>query len=129
MLNYIPATALLSKVVPAGMESSCFAFLAGINNFASMISELSGGLIFEAAGIKTTSSLASEGRCNFDALWWLIILCHVSLPIVIGVPAAWLIPNVLQTESLTTEPAPPPPPLLLQETMSTNLVSDTDSDI
>jgi hypothetical protein len=124
MLNYIPAAALLSKVVPPGMESSCFAFLAGINNFASMISELSGGLIFEAAGIKTTSSLASEGGCNFDALWWLIILCHVSLPIAIGVPAAWLIPNVLQTESLQaadTDNA-------TAERMVTNLVSDTDEE-
>jgi hypothetical protein len=105
------------------MESSCFAFLAGINNFASMISELSGGLIFEAAGIKTTLSPAS-GACNFDALWWLIILCHVSLPIAIGVPAAWLIPNVLQTESLQaadTDNA-------TAERMVTNLVSDTDDD-
>lgn len=125
MLSYIPAAALLSKVVPAGMESSCFAFLAGINNFASMISELSGGLIFEAAGIRTTLGTANGGKCNFDALWWLIILCHVSMPIVIGVPAAWLIPNVLQTESLTpqeenTDNA--------TARMATNLVSDTDEE-
>jgi hypothetical protein len=87
--------ALLSKVVPRGFESSCFAFLAGISNYASMISELSGGLIFEAAGIRTLSP-----TCNFDNLWWLILLCHASLPIVIGLPAALLIPNVLQTEEL-----------------------------
>ena len=106
MLNYIPATALLSKVVPPGMESSCFAFLAGINNFAAMISELSGGLIFEAAGVRTvvaggnSTHASSGGGCDFSALWWLIVLCHVSMPIAIGVPAAWLIPNVLQTEEL-----------------------------
>lgn len=95
MLNYMPAIALLSKIVPRGFESSCFAFLAGISNYASMISELSGGLIFEAAGIRTLSP-----ACNFDNLWWLILLCHASLPIVIGLPAALLIPNVLQTEEL-----------------------------
>ncbi|MBX9636947.1 MAG: folate/biopterin family MFS transporter [Nitrosomonas sp.] len=96
MLNYIPAITLLSKVVPDGMESSCFAFLAGIGNFASMISELSGGLIFEAAGIRTISN----PKCNFDNLWWLILICHASLPILIGLPASFLIPNVLQTEEL-----------------------------
>jgi len=76
------------------MESSCFAYLAGLANFASMISELSGGLIFEAAGVVTV------GKCNFDSLWWLILVCHVGLPIVGGVGASWLIPNKLQTEEL-----------------------------
>ena len=98
MLNYIPAMALLSKVVPKGMESSCFAFLAGTSNFASMISELSGGLVFEAAGIKTLVP------CNFENLWWLILVCHVGLPILGGIPAAWLIPNVKQTEELSSTP-------------------------
>ena len=95
MLNYIPMMALLSKVVPEGMESSCFAYLAGLSNFASMISELSGGLIFEAAGVVTV------GKCNFDSLWWLILICHVGMPIVGGVVASLLIPNKLQTEELT----------------------------
>lgn len=94
MLNYIPMMVLLSKVVPEGMESSCFAYLAGLSNFASMISELSGGLIFEAAGVMTV------GKCNFDNLWWLILICHVGLPIVGGVGASVLIPNTLQTEEL-----------------------------
>ena len=94
MLNYIPATTLLSKVVPPGMESSAFAFMAGIFNFSNMISELSGALIFDAAGVKTTLP------CNFDSLWWLILICHVIAPIAVGVPAAWMIPNVFQTEEL-----------------------------
>lgn len=97
MLNYIPATALLSKAVPVGMESSAFAFQAGISNFASMISELSGAMIFDAAGIKTTVP------CEFDNLWWLIIVCHVALPIVGGVAACFLIPNVKQNADLTDE--------------------------
>ncbi len=97
MLNYIPITVLLSKAVPHGMESSAFAFLAGTSNFASMISELSGAIIFDLAGIQTTVP------CNFSSLWWLILLCHVSLPIVGGVGASFLIPNVFQTASLMQE--------------------------
>jgi hypothetical protein len=99
MLNYIPATALLSKAVPVGMESSAFAFLAGITNYAYMISELNGALIFDLSGVRTSVP------CNFDALWWLVIVCHVGLPIVGGVSAAWLfIPNIYQNEKLP-EPA------------------------
>jgi hypothetical protein len=97
MLNYIPVTILLSKAVPVGMESSAFAFLAGVSNFAAMTSELTGALVFDVAGIKTTSP------CNFDALWWLILLCHVSLPIAGGVGASFLVPNKYQTESLLEE--------------------------
>ncbi len=97
MLAYIPATTLLSKVVPKGMESSAFAFLAGINNFSYMISEISGALIFDAAGVKTTAP------CDFSSLWWLIIICHVTLPLIGGVGASFLIPNVYQTESLLDE--------------------------
>lgn len=97
MLNYIPVTILLSKAVPHGSEASCYAFLAGVNNFAAMTSELSGALIFDVAGVKTTLP------CNFQALWWLILLCHVSLPIVGGVGASFLVPNKYQTESLMEE--------------------------
>jgi hypothetical protein len=94
-LNNAPARTLLSKVVPKGLESSCYAFQAGIGNFAMMISEMSGALIFEAAGIRTGSS-----DCNFSALWWLVLVCHVSLPILGGVPASWLVPNIYPHEKI-----------------------------
>lgn len=93
-LNYIPTNTLLMSVMPEGMESSCYAFLAGISNFSSMVSELSGAIIFEAAGVKTTVP------CDFSALPWLILLCHVALPTVVGIGSAFLIPNVKQTEKL-----------------------------
>ena len=96
-LNNMPARTLLSKVVPHGLESSCYAFQAGIGNFAMMISEMSGALIFEAAGVRTYP----PSQCNFAPLWWLILVCHVSLPIVGGVLAAYfLIPNILPSEKL-----------------------------
>jgi hypothetical protein len=95
MLNYIPDSTLLSKAVPLGMEGSAYAFMAGLSNYASMISRLSGALIFELAGVQTSVP------CNFDALWWLVLVCHVAAPGVVGLAAAWaLIPNVGQKEKL-----------------------------
>lgn len=95
MLNYIADSALLSKAVPPGMEGSAYAFMAGLSNYAGMISELSGALIFEAAGVRTNVP------CDFGALWWLVLLCHVGLPAAGGIPAAWaFIPNVGQREEL-----------------------------
>lgn len=94
MLDYIPDSALLSKVVPLGMEGSAYAFMAGLSNFAAMISELSGALIFDMAGVRTVAP------CDFGPLWWLVLLCHVALP-ALALPVAWfLIPNVGQREEL-----------------------------
>jgi MFS family permease len=93
-LNDIPTSTLLSKVAPKGLESSSFSFLAGIANFAYMISEMSGALIYEAAGVKTTVP------CNFSSLWWVVLLCHFGLRLFGGVPASWLIPNKRQNEAL-----------------------------
>lgn len=38
--------------------------------------------------------------CNFDDLPNIIIIFKVLLPMIIGIPATFLIPNVLQTEPL-----------------------------
>lgn len=93
MLNWIPANALISIFVEDGMEASCFAFLAGISNFAKMVTKLNGSIIFTLAGIETKGG----GACNFDSLWWLVLVCHIFAPIVIGIPAAFLIPDIEQT--------------------------------
>jgi len=98
MLYWIPSSAILSKVVPEGMEGSSYAFLAGLSNFSGMFSELTGALIYSAAGVKTT--ITPAGGCDFEPMWWLVIVFHVFLPIVVGVPAALLIPNCEQTEDL-----------------------------
>jgi hypothetical protein len=93
-LNYIPISILVASVLPEGMESSCYAFLAGISNFSSMVSELSGAIIFEAAGVKTVVP------CDFSTLPWLILVCHVGLPIIAGVGCAFFIPDAKQTDEL-----------------------------
>jgi hypothetical protein len=94
-LNYIPVTTLLSKVCIPGLESSIYALLAGLSNFCGGISELSGAFIYTWAGVNTAT-------CDFTALGWLILGCHVLSPMIIGTAASILIPNVGQDESLIT---------------------------
>jgi hypothetical protein len=47
------------------------------------------------SGIKTIGE-----ECNFDALPFLTIVTKIIIPVVIGIPAMFLIPNKLQTECL-----------------------------
>jgi len=96
-LNYIPAMALLSRVCISGMESSTFAFLAGINNFAYMLTRMNGAFIFRASGIRT------DVPCNFDNLWILVLSCHCIGPMITGVAACWLIPAVDQNAKLNPD--------------------------
>ncbi len=100
MLNAIPMSTLLAKVIPKGIEASSYAFLAGISNFASMIRELSGAILFDAAGVRTTVP------CNFNSLPWLVLSCHVLSPLVVGICVSWLIPNVRQDADLNPVPEP-----------------------
>ena len=39
-------------------------------------------------------------NCNFDALPLLLVITQIIVPLIIGVPAMFLVPNVLQTECL-----------------------------
>jgi len=38
--------------------------------------------------------------CNFDALPNLIVIFSILIPTLVGIPATFLIPNVLQTENM-----------------------------
>lgn len=95
MLNWIPGAILLSKVCPPGLESSTFAFVAGISNLSLHGSYLSGALIMDLVGLKTTVP------CNMTSLPVLVAICHSLLPLVIGVGTAFLLlPNTPQDSSL-----------------------------
>lgn len=100
MLYWIPSSVIISKVCPRGMESATYAFIAGISNFALMVAELLGAIIFSAAGVK---------KCSFDALWWLILCFHIALPVIGGIPATLLIPNLKQDAVVLEENEPPTP--------------------
>lgn len=95
MLNWIPSSAIIAKVCTPGMETATFAFLAGISNFGGMTSGMLGAVIFKMAGIKTT-----VGQCNFNNLWILVLICHIILPIITGIGASFLIPNLRQDQDL-----------------------------
>jgi len=120
-LWWIPSSIIIAKSCPAGLESAIYAFLAGISNFGLMLSELIGVMIFEAAGIT---------KCNFDSLWWLILCFHIILPIVGGIPAAFLIPNDYQDERMINED---PDQILVKEKFGNDFIDkystdDTDLD-
>lgn len=92
ILNWIPVSALIALAAPKGMESSCFAFLAGLSNFARMMSELSGSMLI---------FFTQNGQaCDFSSLWWLVLSCHISFPLIVGVAAVWLVPDMEQNEKV-----------------------------
>ena len=91
MLNWIPISVLISMAVPKGKESTCFAFIAGLSNFSRMVAELSGAIIFTAAGVSD---------CNFKGLSSLVLLCHVLMPLCVGIAAVFIVENKEQTDKL-----------------------------
>ena len=77
------------------MESAVFAYTVGISNFCAMVSGLLGSGVIRWSGMVTTGT-----DCNFEALPYLIVICQILVPLCIGIPASFLIPNVLQTDQL-----------------------------
>lgn len=60
-----------------------------------MVSNLIGSGVIHWSGMKTVGD-----NCNFEALPYLIVIFQICVPLAIGIPAIFLIPNVLQTEHL-----------------------------
>ena len=77
-----------------------------------------GAVIFQSAGIKTT-----HGQCNFESLWWLVLVFHICTRLIGSVGASFLIPNKGQTESLLDDHVE-----VLDEEQFIELVLDEDSD-
>lgn len=121
MLYWIPSSSIIGKVCPKGMESGTFAYLAGVSNFARMVSTIAGAWLAERFGVKSGTDVATRAGevCNWDALPWLLLAGHVLLPLVVSIPAAWLIPNKGQRDDLLV------PPPLPQETET---ISDAETD-
>ena len=63
-----------------------------------MVSTLLGSGVIEYSGMITVKP--DDGECDFAALPWLIVIFQILVPMVIGIPCVFLIPNVLQTEKL-----------------------------
>lgn len=95
VLNSIPMSAIYAKIAPPGMESAVFAFTVGIANFCNMVSQLLGSGVISWSGMTTVGD-----DCNWEQLPYLIVIFQILIPLLVGVPAVFLIPNVLQTEHL-----------------------------
>ncbi len=94
MLNWLPGSILIAKVCPPGLESSVFAFLAGLSNLALGGANLTGALIMNLGGISSNS-------CNFENLPWLVLACHVVSPLLIGTAASFVLPRQSQNSPVT----------------------------
>ena len=97
----VASSAIYAKAAPPGMESAVFAYTVGISNFCTMVSSLIASGAVKWSGMVTIDQ--GQG-CNFDALPWLIVLCQMIIPLVIGMLGILLIPNKLQTEHLIEWP-------------------------
>jgi hypothetical protein len=71
------------------------AYVQGLSSFCNLAANIMGSEAIRLSGIKTIGE-----ECNFDALSFLIIVTKIIIPVVIGIPAMFLIPNKLQTECL-----------------------------
>merc|ERR1712110_1246171 len=95
IMQSIPMSAIYAKIAPPGMESAVFAYTVGIANFCNMVSQLLGSGVIQWSGMVTVGE-----KCDFEALPYLIVVFQILLPMLVGIPACFLIPNVLQTEHL-----------------------------
>ena len=95
ILQSIPFSSVFAKISPPGMESAVFAYTVGIANFCGMVSNLLGSGVIQWSGMSTVGN-----DCNFDELPSLIVIYSILIPTLVGIPAIFLIPNVLQTENM-----------------------------
>ena len=86
VMTYMPAAAVLSKVVDKEIECTMFTLLAGIVNIGHAISATVGASAMTYAGIHTD---LVEGECNFDQLIPLLVVSGVALPL-FAIPLIYL---------------------------------------
>jgi len=93
-LDDMPATVLLSKLCPAGVETTVFAILAALQNLGLQISGLMASRLlayynFDIDSGKKLCNLG-EGAFGMDALTWGMFIGGVCLPLT-TIPATWLL--------------------------------------
>lgn len=63
------------------------AYTVGIANFCGIVSGLLGSGVIQWSGMRTVGD-----DCDFEALPYLIVVFQMLVPMLIGIPAAFLIP-------------------------------------
>ncbi len=71
------------------------AYTVGIASFCSMVTSLFGSGVIRWSGMKTVGD-----NCDFTVLPYLIIIFQVCVPLVVGIPVTFMLPNMLQTEHI-----------------------------
>ncbi len=78
VLTYMPATAVLSKIVDKEVSCTMYTLLAGVVNVASGVALTLGSASMTFVGIHTD---LVHGHCNFDQLIPLLIVSGIILPL------------------------------------------------
>jgi folate/biopterin transporter len=94
MLDFMPASVLISRLCPRGMESTMFALLAGMSNFGQNLSRSIGVVMAEQMNVRTSVP------CNVDKLYLLVMLGHMVTPLLILPLSVLLVPNTPMQEPL-----------------------------
>jgi len=73
----MPMALLTAQMCPRGAEATVFAILAGFQNFGQALASIIGAELADFFGIHS----AKDGPCNFDWLGFLVVLCHMCVPL------------------------------------------------
>lgn len=96
MLEFMPAIVLTARLCTPGLESTTFAMIAAYQNFGRSVAGSLGIVAMRAAGVVTV------GDCDFDALPWLIGICHMILPLA-AIPLTFVMLPSIRMDRLEPE--------------------------
>jgi len=121
MVSGLPAIVLTSRLVSEGLSSTTYALLAGYQHLGHIISQQVGVVLIQAAGLSTVVLAESEGggeggECDWENLSFLVVLCHMVLPL-FSLPLVYLlIPDktmhvevLTEADTVDFDPAPDAP--------------------
>ncbi|KAL8272436.1 hypothetical protein Esti_003726 [Eimeria stiedai] len=97
MWAFMPGCVLVSRLCPKNLESTMYAVVAGLQNFAQSMSKFAGNfLCFTLLGMRTLPT--AEGGCNFEKLPLAIGVSSGICPFFPILLTLWLIPNLLMDQ-------------------------------
>lgn len=99
MWALMPGCVLISRLCPRNIESTMYAVVVGLQNFAQSLGKFAGNFIcFTMLGIRTLPT--ADGGCNFDNLPLAIGLCMGICPLLPISLTFCLVPNIHMNEPI-----------------------------